>query len=238
VRLKIETNGQRLDRATVDRLSKLPIRSVQISLDADTEEVYQRQRPGGSLAKVHAACRAVRDAGLPLEVTFAPTRINIDHLGPVVDRARELGAFRLNTGKLMRIGTAGRLWNRLEPDAAQYQRMFDELERRAGNLVGVLELCYVPKSMGEGLRASLAEPPATLLVLPNGWVKVAAALPQVCADLRREPLQQAWQAYCAAWRDEALLDDVRSAADDESRHAAANAWKRMPMAVVHRTEAA
>jgi len=238
VRLKIETNGQRLDRATVDRLARLPIRSVQISLDGDTEDVYQRQRPGGSLAKVHAACRAVREAGLPLEVTFAPTRLNIDQLVPVIERARELGAFRLNTGKLMRIGTAGRLWDRLEPDVAQYQHMFDELERQAANLVGVLELCYVPKSMGDGLRASLAEPPATLLVLPNGWVKVAAALPQVCADLRREPLQQAWQAYCAAWRDEALLDDVRSAADDESRHAAANAWKRMPMAVVHRTEAA
>ena len=55
-----------------------PIRSVQISLDADSEEVYQRQRPGGSLAKAHAACRAARDAGLPLEVTFAPTRLNID----------------------------------------------------------------------------------------------------------------------------------------------------------------
>ena len=238
VRLKIETNGQRLDRATVDRLARLPIRSVQISLDADTEDAYQRQRPGGSLAKVHAACRAVRDAGLPLEVTFAPTRVNIDHLGAVVERARELGAFRLNTGKLMRIGTAGRLWDRLEPDAARYERMFDELERLAANLVGVLELCYVPKSMGDGLRASIAEPPATLLVLPNGWVKVAAALPQVCADLRRHTLRQAWQAYGAAWRDPDVIADARAAADDEARHAAGNVWRRMTMAVVDRTEAA
>jgi MoaA/NifB/PqqE/SkfB family radical SAM enzyme len=237
-RLKIETNGQRLDRAIVERLARLPIRSVQISLDADTEEVYAKQRPGGSLAKVHAACRAVRDAGLPLEVTFAPTRINIDHLGPVIERARELGAFRLNTGRLMRIGTAARLWDRLEPDQEQYRRMFELLERQATILVGQIELCYVPKSMGDGLRLSLAEPPATLLVLPNGWVKVAAALPQVCADLRRDSLQQAWQAYCSAWRDGALLEDVRRAADDEARHAAANAWQRMPMAVVHRTEAA
>ncbi len=78
VQLKIETNGQRFDAEIAARLARLPIRSVQISLDADSEDVYQRQRPGGSLAKVHAACRAVRDAGLPLEVTFAPTRLNID----------------------------------------------------------------------------------------------------------------------------------------------------------------
>ena len=47
--LKIETNGQRFDASVAKRLSKLPIRSVQVSLDGDTQEVYARQRPGGSL---------------------------------------------------------------------------------------------------------------------------------------------------------------------------------------------
>ena len=63
VQLKIETNGQRLDTAIAERLARLPVRSIQISLDGDSQEVYGRQRPGGSLAKAHAACRAVRAAG-------------------------------------------------------------------------------------------------------------------------------------------------------------------------------
>ena len=115
IALKIETNGQRFDAAVARRLARLPIRSIQISLDGDTQDVYERQRPGASLAKAHAACRAVRDAGLPLEITFAPTRLNIHEAGPVIERARALGAFRLNTGRLMRIGTAARLWDKLEP---------------------------------------------------------------------------------------------------------------------------
>src|SRR5688572_23180280 len=115
VRLKIETNGQRFDAAVAARLARLPIRSVQISLDGDSQGVYERQRPGGSLARAHAACRAVREAGLPLEVTFAPTRLNLHEAGAVIHRARDLGAFRFNTGKLMRVGTAARLWDRLEP---------------------------------------------------------------------------------------------------------------------------
>ena len=109
VQLKIETNGQRFDAAIADRLARLPIRSIQISLDGDTQETYALQRPGGSLAKAHAACRAVRSAGLPLEVTFAPTRLNMHELPAVIERARELGAFRFNTGKLMRIGLAEKL---------------------------------------------------------------------------------------------------------------------------------
>ena len=41
VQLKIETNGQRFDAEMAERLARLPVRSVQISLDADSEEVYR-----------------------------------------------------------------------------------------------------------------------------------------------------------------------------------------------------
>jgi MoaA/NifB/PqqE/SkfB family radical SAM enzyme len=229
VDLKVETNGQRLDAAAVARLAKLPIRSIQISLDGDTEDVYGRQRPGGSLARVHAACTAVRDAGLPLEVTFAPTRINIDEVDAVLRRAEALGAFRFNTGKLMRIGTAARQWRRLEPTAEQYGRFVAMLERES-RVEREMELCYSPFDVAEGLARCVEEPPATMLVLPNGWVKVAAALPYICADLRKVTLAQAWQAYCEAWRDGAVGAAARRATEDETRHADANTWQLMRVA--------
>ena len=225
VQLKIETNGQRFDAAVAERLARLPVRSIQVSLDGDTQETYERQRPGASLDKVHAACRAAREAGLLLEVTFAPTRLNIHEAGAVIERARVLGAFRFNTGQLMRIGTAARLWGRLEPTPGQYREFRGLLERQARVLGGEMELCYSPFTMGDGLRGSLEEPPATLLVLPNGWVKIVAARPQICADLRKNTLERAWQAYCDAWRDESVLDAVRRAMGDEARHAEANSWR-------------
>ena len=228
VHLKIETNGQRFTRAVAERLARLPVRSIQISLDADSQDVYARQRPGGSLAKAHDACRAVRAAGLPLEVTFAPTRLNIDEVEAVIARARALGAFRFNTGKLMRIGTAARLWERLEPTPEQYRSFRATLERQA-RIDGAMELCYSPFAMSDALRRSLDDPPATLLVLPNGGVKVAAPLPHLCASLRRQSLGEAWQAYRDAWRDPAVLDAARHAAEDESTHAHANRWKSLPV---------
>ena len=232
VRLKIETNGQRFDAGVAERLARLPIRSIQISLDGDSQEVYERQRPGGSLAKAHAACRAAREAGLPLEVTFAPTRLNLHEAGAVIRRARALGAFRFNTGKLMRIGTAARLWDKLEPSAAQYGEYRALLAREAATLGQEMEFCYSPFTLGDALRASLGEPPATLLVLPNGWVKVAAALPHICADLRRESLAEAWAAYRSAWRDEAVLAGIHRAIGDELLHADANNWRRLTVSQV------
>jgi len=231
VQLKIETNGQRFDADVAERLARLPIRSVQLSLDGDTQETYERQRPGASLARAHAACRAVRDAGMPLEVTFAPTRINIGEAALVIERARALGAFRFNTGRLMHIGTAARLWPRLEPSERQYQEFRDLLRRMAASLEGTMELCHVPFDVEEGLRTSLATPPATLLVLPNGWVKVAAALPHICADLRKDSIAQAWEAYRSAWRSDTVVAAARDAIGNRSHHAQANTWRLLPAAV-------
>jgi MoaA/NifB/PqqE/SkfB family radical SAM enzyme len=237
VNLKIETNGQRFDSRVAERLARLPIRSIQISLDGDTQETYERQRPGGSLARAHAACRAVRAAGLPLEVTFAPTRLNLHELPAVIERARSLGAFRFNTGKLMRIGTAARLWDKLEPTAEAYQAFHRVLEMSEDPIGQEMELCYIPFDMRDALRGGLEEPPATLLVLPNGWVKVAAALPYICADLRRKTLAEAWDAYCSAWRSTAVTEAIHRAIGDESLHAEANTWQSVSMARVRPMEA-
>src|SRR5437868_11449217 len=94
VRLKIETNGQRFDRAIARRVARWPVRSIQVSLDGDTQETYARQRPGGALARGHAACEAIRAENMPLEITFAPSRINLHEADAVIERAGSLGAFR------------------------------------------------------------------------------------------------------------------------------------------------
>jgi MoaA/NifB/PqqE/SkfB family radical SAM enzyme len=177
----------------------------------------------GSLEKAHAACRAIHDAGLALEITFAPTQINIDEAEAVIARARALGAFRFNSGRLMRIGTAARHWARVEPSEAQYAQFRALLAREAAK--PGLEICHEPFSMQDGLALAVEEPPATLLVLPNGWVKVAAALPHICADLRKSSFGAAWEAYKKAWSGDTMVSAVRDAIRDESRHGQANSWR-------------
>ena len=124
VYLKVETNGQAFGEKEARVLSNLPIRSLQISLDGSTQEIYAKMRPGGSLERVISACRIARSFNLPLEVTFAPTRLNIHEVSDVMELALSLGAFRFNTGSLMRLGTAAKLWERLfhafcGPDSSQ-----------------------------------------------------------------------------------------------------------------------
>lgn len=219
VLLKIETNGQSFDPR---RLKGLAVRSVQISIDGATALVYAKQRPGGALHKALEACRGVREAGLPLEITFAPTRDNIAEASAVIDLAAELGAFRFNTGQLMRLGTAAKLWDRLEPTAAQYADFRAMLEKREREMTGRLELCYKPFSLAEELSSRLLEPSGTLLVLPDGRVKVAAPLQYVCADLSQQTLTQAWDAYRESWSHPRVREALARLAADPALAARAN----------------
>jgi hypothetical protein len=64
-----------------------------------------------------------------------------------------------------------------------------------------------------------------MLVLPNGWVKVAAAIGHVCADMRRMTLTEAWESYRAAWRNETVIAAIRRGIADDMHHADANIWR-------------
>lgn len=221
VLLKIETNGNNFDPA---KLKGLGIRSVQISLDGASQAVYGRQRVHGELSKAIAACEAVVAAGLPLEVTFAPTRLNIFETEAVIDLAVKLGAFRFNTGQLMRLGTAAKLWDKLEPSKAEYAGFLRILERKERELAGKIELCFRPFSLEEEMAHRSLQPSGTLLILPDGKVKVAAPLPFTCADLKTQDFLSAWESYKAAWSSEPVRAALEKLAKDPAESAKANQW--------------
>jgi MoaA/NifB/PqqE/SkfB family radical SAM enzyme len=221
VLLKIETNGQNFDPSV---LKDLGIRSIQISLDGATQGTYGRQRVNGSLEKAVAACIATAALGLPLEITFAPTKINIAEAEDVIDLASSLGAFRFNTGQLMRLGTAAKLWSMLEPSKDEYAKFRALLEWKERELAGKMELCYKPFSLDEEMAHRTFQPSGTLLILPDGKVKVAAPLPFTCADLKSQTFLEAWEAYKIAWTHPRVRDGLNELAADPSRSAKANSW--------------
>lgn len=221
VLLKVETNGNNFD---VSQLKGLAIRSVQISLDGASQAVYGRQRINGDLEKAVTACKAVVEAGFPLEVTFAPTRLNIFETEAVIDLAVRLGAFRFNTGQLMRLGTAAKLWDKLEPSKAEYAAFLTVLERKERELAGKMELCFRPFSLEEEMAHRSLQPSGTLLILPDGKVKVAAPLPFTCADLKTQDFLSAWESYKSAWGTPAVREALERLAKDPAESSKANQW--------------
>ncbi|MFC1522543.1 radical SAM protein [Elusimicrobiota bacterium] len=216
VSVKIETNGHFLDTAMAQKFKNWQVRSVQVSLDGAKLWEYKRLRPTGSWSKVINACKSLKKAGVPFEVTFAPTRFNIDQAGKSIDLARLLGAFQFNTGKMIKIGRAVKTWNRISLSSVQYDRFRSYLRKKAGTLKGRMRINCEPFDIADALKNDIKHMPSTLILEPDGKVKISGMLPFSCGDLKKESIEKVWGRFKKMWRSGKVIERIRAMMNDES----------------------
>jgi MoaA/NifB/PqqE/SkfB family radical SAM enzyme len=204
VALKIETDGSRIDEGAADRLARLAVECVQISVDGATATTHERVRPGASFASATAAIRRLVARGLAPQLVFVPTRHNLAEMAATYDLAVELGCSAFVSGPLMRIGRAAAAWDSIACGGEDWRASVLALREHAKSRNAGTALSIYPWDILTEMEQRLASPQAMLLVVPNGKVKLLNALPFAPADLRRDSLEQAWQAYCEAWRGPAV----------------------------------
>ncbi len=213
VALKIETDGQHIDDGVADRLAALRPECVQISVDGANAATHRRLRPGSDFGRAVGAIERLAARGLGPELVFVPTLLNVAEAADMVELASRIGARRLVTGPMMRLGRAAASWSSLALGADAW-RACEIAMRAAGAGHPEVELVVYPHDIVEEVRQRLSSPQAMMLLVPDGHVKLLNALPFACADLRRSTLAEAWSAYLRAWRNpqvacfcEGLRDD-------------------------------
>ena len=221
VGLKLETDGSRIDDAAADRLAALGVDCVQISVDGATARTHERVRPGSSFAAAVAAIERLVARGLSPQLVFVPTRLNVHEIAAAYDLAAGLGCAAFVTGPMMRIGRAAAAWRELACSDEAWGQAVAALHERARASARKTTLSIYPWDILAELEVRLESPQAMLLVVPNGRVKLLNALPFAPADLRRQSLPEAWQAYCAGWRNPEVRDFIAACRTDPSllRHA-------------------
>jgi MoaA/NifB/PqqE/SkfB family radical SAM enzyme len=222
--LKIETNGHYLTPETSARMRDLGVKAVQVSLDGASRPTFNRIRVLGEFDRVLEGVRHLRDAGVPIEINFSPTRFNVHEIGAAVDLAYELGAYSFYTGRTMYTGNAVKAWRHLEVSEDDYTGFFDTLRAKAIEYRGRMRVYFHEAGLLEELRYRLREPAALLIVLPNGLVKLINALPFVCGDLRTQPLAEIWENFKRAWDDPRVIGFVDDLAADPRRTASLHRW--------------
>jgi MoaA/NifB/PqqE/SkfB family radical SAM enzyme len=147
--------------------------------------------------------------GQPPQLVFVPTRLNLHEIVAAFDLAAALGCSAFVTGPLMRLGRAAAAWDGLACADDEWRRAVEALRERAAASGSRMTLSIYPWDIVTELETRLESPQAMLLVVPNGKVKLLNALPFAAADLRSQSLEQAWNAYRAAWRSAEVRDFVR-----------------------------
>jgi MoaA/NifB/PqqE/SkfB family radical SAM enzyme len=227
VSLKVETNGSLINRKMANRFAKLGFRSVQVSVDGATAQTFERLRLKGSLEKAIAACRYLVEAGVNTETVFVPTKFNIHETSEVIEMAYRMGIYGFYTGKIMRIGRAAQNWDILSPSEEEYERFFKVLKQKQAKYKGKMKIYYYPYDVVEELRYRLQYPSASLLVIPNGKVKIIGPLPFICADLRKHTLSEVWQRYKKAWTNTEVIAFAKKVINDPRLLKEANNWREI-----------
>jgi MoaA/NifB/PqqE/SkfB family radical SAM enzyme len=221
VALKVETDGSHINEPAAERLARLGVECVQISVDGANAATHERVRPGGSFSAATNAIRHLVARGLGPQLVFVPTRHNIADIAATYDLAVELGCSAFVTGPLMRIGRAAASWDAIACSEAEWQAALTVLRERSSSQKAKTQLSIYPWDILAEMEQRLASPQAMLLVVPNGRVKLLNALPFSPADLRRDSLETAWEAYRSAWRSTEVRDFVAACRKDPAllRHA-------------------
>jgi MoaA/NifB/PqqE/SkfB family radical SAM enzyme len=227
ISLKIETNGEFIDEETAKRLASLRLRSIQISLDGATAAVHERLRLRGNWDKAVTACKLLLKERVNTEIVFVPTKFNIHQIGPLIDLAYSLGVYGVYTGKIMRIGRAAKNWDTLCPSDEEYERFFAVLNEKVTDYDGKMKVYYYPYDVIEELKYRQGSPAASLLVLPNGKVKLIGPLPFICGDLKKESLQRIWENYKKAWEEPRVIEFIQRLIANPTLVAESNNWLQL-----------
>lgn len=224
INLKVETNGEFIDEKTARHFAKLKLRSVQISLDGATAKTHEKLRISGDWNKAVGACRLLMKEGVNTEIVFVPTKFNIHEIGQLIDFAYSLGVYGVYTGKTMRIGRAALNWDKICPSEEEYEKFFSVLKEKMALYDGKMKVYYYPYDVVEELKYRLHSPAASLLVIPNGKVKLIGPLPFTCGDLKRQSLWEVWNNYKRAWGDPKVAEFTDRLFKDNRLLAESNKW--------------
>ena len=224
ISLKIETNGEFIDKEVAQNFADLKMRSVQISLDGATAEAHERLRLRGDWEKAVAACKLLIESGVNTEIVFVPTQFNIHEIAEIIELAYSLGVYGFYTGKTMRIGRAAQNWDIICPSEDEYAKFFDVLQEKTEKYEGKMKIYHYPYDVIEELKYRLEKPSASLLVLPNGKVKLIGPLPFICGDLKKKSLKDIWQDYKEAWRKPEVIEFTNKVIADPNLLAQSNNW--------------
>ncbi len=219
--IKIETNGLAIDQSAVDRLKKLGISAIQISVDGASQKVHEAVRPESSWKKAIDALKLLVAADLEPELVFVPTRLNIADAVAVYDLASYLGVRLCVTGPMMRLGRAAAIWDKLSVADSLWEETLQKLNERARLLQNRVKISAYPWDIRRETAVRLENPQAMVLVVPDGKVKLLNALPFYAADLRKENLSESWKRAVKAWTSPKVSEFVNALQQDPAllRHA-------------------
>lgn len=203
-RMGLATNGTLVTPEAAFRLVEAGFQKVGISLDgadAMTHDAF-RQVPGAFDAAV-AGFRALKEAGMPVQVNTSITTHNVRQLEEMLKVVLDLGAVAWHLFLLVPVGCGIRIAETMQVEAEEYERVLTWLYEKSARVpLDVRAVCaphYFRIQAQRGLSRSLAARRGCLagssmcFISHKGEVFPCGYLPVRAGDLREQTFSEVWE---------------------------------------------
>lgn len=201
--VKLKTNAVMVRPARAERIARLGVESVQVSVYSDRADVHDRitQLPG-SLRRTLEGVRALRDAGVAVSLANVLMKQNAGDYPGVQALAARMGVGYHVDPTITPMLDGGRSVVALNMDPGELQGIFAD-----ASLTGAPDACAPPNATVPG-EDELAALPCSAghtacYVSPYGEVFPCVAFPLPCGNVREKPFEE-------IWRNSPQLHEVRS----------------------------
>jgi radical SAM protein with 4Fe4S-binding SPASM domain len=197
--LYLLSNGTLVDREKARRLSRLPVRGVQISLEG-LKRTHEALRGKGSFAGAVKGIGTLVETGIPVTINTTLSEINREQFLEMIPLAQALGAQRLGFSRLIPAGQGALLAaNLLNPDQVRdlYQDILSlapqGLELVSGDpLFRQMESGPAKEDLGSIPLGGCAAGVSGLTLMADGTVTPCRRLPVPLGNVRRDSLRELW----------------------------------------------
>jgi MoaA/NifB/PqqE/SkfB family radical SAM enzyme len=205
VAVSLNTNGWFVDDALADRLAGRRGVRVHVSVDGASAQVHDAARGvPGSWRRAVAAVDRLLARGVPVQVLHVVTPASVPTLDRFLDHMWLLGVPEVGMSTVVPIGAAAR-----SSGWATDQRRLHRARRAFTARHGEDMRFVVEPPAVEGLATREDRPPASILVRPNGAVKMDSMHP-FSVGSAEEGLAACWGRLLDHWRDPAVDEWARA----------------------------
>ena len=205
VGVTLNTNGWFVDNEVAARMAEVRGLHVHVSVDGATPSVHDASRGmPGSWRRVIEAVHLMLEHGVAVQAVYVLTPENEHELDDFLEQMWVLGMPYLRVTPVLPIGNAAR-GGEWAVDRTRMRRTIEAfLERRSGMVVR-------PQSAtGQRLAVRDAVPPGSLLVRPDGRVRIDSVTPFAFGHALDEGLAACWERIRERWLDPSIENWVDS----------------------------
>ncbi|MFH1211199.1 MAG: radical SAM protein [archaeon] len=181
----LTTNGWQLNEEFVKEMAETGIQQCQISLDSFDEEVHDRLRGKGSLARVVEAIKILQKHKIHVGIDCVVSKNNIKDVGNMIKKCEEMGIEYVTLIKLKKGSLDEKTFQELVPSYEEYGQIIEKLCYRKNENPNVTIDCASISNLQHTLKDEEMKTIPTagcpighnlMCIAPNGDIYPCAAL--------------------------------------------------------------